>query len=421
MGKKNFWIIGLLLLWVWQSALCDSNYAKDTTTTIKLGFVLPEGTHKLKVPFELNNNLIVIKVLLNNAIPLKFILDTGVRTTVLTEKTFTDLLNLTYSRKITIPGVGGEKLVDAYVTNNVTLEIGGMVGRGHALIVLEEDLLQLKNYLGSSVHGILGYELFSRFIIEINYTTKTITFNDPDSYKVRKKFRVYDMSIVDTKPYVYANFSLKDSIVHTGKFMVDSGASHSFLINKGTDSTYYIPQPSIYSHLGRGLGGELYGHISRLNSVSLEPFSFKDVITTFPDTASYNVDYVTTPRNGTIGGGLLSRFVVVFDYVHEKMYLKKGKTYKKPFEYNLSGLIIRASGLRLDSYEIVEVRSGCAAERAGVLSGDEIISINGQYTKDIHLDEVIGLINYRANKSIRMTVLRNGVKTKLSFRLERQV
>lgn len=421
MGKKYFWVIVLLMLSGWQSARCNSQNPKDTTTTIKLGFVLPEGTHKMSVPFELNNNLIVIKVLLNNAIPLKFILDTGVRTTVLTEKTFTDLLNLTYSRKITIPGVGGEKLVDAYVTNNVTLGIQGMVGRGHALIVLEEDLLQLKNYLGTSVHGILGYELFSRFAVEINYSSKMVTFYDPNYPKKRRRFTSYDLKIVDTKPYLHADFTLNDSIVHRGNFMVDTGASHSFLLDNDANPNIYIPQPSIYSHLGRGLGGELYGHIARINNVAIAPFKFNGVITTFPDTASYKVDLVDIPRNGTIGGGLLSRFVVVFDYVHEKLYLRKGTTYHKPFEYNLSGLVVKAKGLRLDSYEIVEVRKGCAAERAGVLMGDEILAINGKYTKDMKLGEVLGLINIKANKSIRMVVNRNGERTKLYFKLERQV
>lgn len=423
MNKKVFWIILLFLISGSFTGLCNTLYPKDTSNTIKLGFVLPEGMIKLRVPFELNNNLIVIKVLLNNAIPLKFILDTGVRTTVLTEKTFTDLLNLTYSRKITIPGVGGEKIVDAYVTNNVTLGINGMEGHGHALIVLEEDLLQLKNYLGTSVHGILGYELFSRFIVEINYSTKIVTFHDPSHYKKRKRFVSYELPIIDTKPYLKVDFTLNDSIVHNGNFMIDTGASHSFLIDKYADSTYYIPQPSIYSHLGRGLGGELFGHISRINKVSLAPFSFEEVIATFPDTASYvtNVSKNYIHRDGTIGGGLLTRFVVVFDYINEKLYLKKGRSYKKPFEYNLSGLIIRAKGLRLDEYEIVEVRDGCSAQLAGVMAGDEILIINGQYTKDIKLDEVLGLINLRANKAIRMVVMRNGVKTKLFFKLERQV
>ena len=110
------------------------NDTEQIGPAMRLGFVLPEGQKRISVPFEVHNNLIVITVLLNNALPLKFILDTGVRTTVLTEKSLTDLLNLTYSRIITIPGAGGERLVDAYVANNVTLNINGLIGRGHSML-----------------------------------------------------------------------------------------------------------------------------------------------------------------------------------------------------------------------------------------------------------------------------------------------
>src|SRR5262245_19745585 len=122
-----------------------------------LGFSLADGKTKVQIPIEIYNNLIVVPVVLNGALPLKFILDTGVRTAILTQKSFTDILNLSYSRKYTISGPGGEKLVDAYVTNNVSLELPGVLGRGHALLVLEEDYLELRNYLGTDVHGILGY------------------------------------------------------------------------------------------------------------------------------------------------------------------------------------------------------------------------------------------------------------------------
>ena len=412
----------IFLLFLLKGSLHANTIEKaDTTGAIPLGFVLPKGEHQLSIPFELNNNLIVIDVLLNNAIPLKFILDTGVRTSVLTEKIFTDLLNLKYSRKITIPGIGGEKLVDAYVTNNVTLKIDNMIGRGHALIVLEKDLLQLKNFLGSNVHGILGYELFSRFVIEVNYDTKYLTFYDPNYYKPKKSYKVLNMSIEDTKPYVNASFTLKDSVVRTGKFMIDTGASHSFLIDKHSNSGYYVPEPSIESHLGRGLAGDLYGEISRINSLSLGSFNFKEVITTFPDTSTYDIDIAAIPRNGTIGGGLLSRFKVAFDFVHGKLYLKKGHSYKKPFEYNLSGLIVKATGLNLNKFEITEVREGCEAEKAGVMAGDEIVLINGHFARDLTLDEVLGLINLKENKIIRMVVLRDNVKTKIQFKLIRQV
>src|SRR5690348_4301365 len=88
-----------------------------------LGFVLEQGRSKARIPIEVNNNLVVIPVVINGQLPLKFILDTGVRTAILTEKIFSDILNLTYSRKYSVGGPGGKKLVEAYVTNDVTLDL----------------------------------------------------------------------------------------------------------------------------------------------------------------------------------------------------------------------------------------------------------------------------------------------------------
>ncbi len=139
-----------------------------------LGFALAGGKKSVQIPIEVHNNLMVLPVVLNDALPLKFILDTGVRTTILTQKTFSDILDLPYSRKYTISGPGGQKLVDAYVTNNVSLQLPGIRGRGHAMLVLDQDYLELRNYLGTDVHGILGYELFSRFIIEVDYEQKNV-------------------------------------------------------------------------------------------------------------------------------------------------------------------------------------------------------------------------------------------------------
>ena len=104
-----------------------------------LGFVLSDGQHRVQFPIDVVNNLVIVPVILNNQIPLKFILDTGVRTTILTEKAFSDILRLPYNRRYTVAGPGGEKIVEAYITNNITLDMPGIHGEGHAMLVLEKE------------------------------------------------------------------------------------------------------------------------------------------------------------------------------------------------------------------------------------------------------------------------------------------
>lgn len=411
----------LLLLFFYSYSSFSQKPVKKIHEAKPLGFVMPDGVKKVTIPFEVYNNLIVIDVLLNRSLPLKFVLDTGVRTTVLTEKSLTDILNLPYSRKITIPGAGGKKLVDAYVVNNVALNIGKIAGRGHALLVLETDLLQLKNYLGVNVHGILGYELFSRFVVDLNYDRKTVTFHNAASFKVKGKFVELPISVEDTKPYLEAHFIIRGTEIVKGKFMMDTGASHTMMLDGRSSDKIYVPEPNISTTLGRGLAGDIFGEVARIDKMWVDKYVFEGVITTFPDAESYEISLDKNFRNGTFGGGMMSRFRIIFDFIHSKIYVRKGSGYHRAFEYNLSGLIIKAKGVYLREYEINNVREHSAADQAGLQMGDEITRVNGVLTEDLTLEQVMGLLSYRASKKIRLRIIRDGRTLYIKYKLTRLI
>jgi hypothetical protein len=300
-----------------------------------LGFALQEGRNKVRIPIEINNNLVVIPVVINGQLPLKFILDTGVRTAILTEKVFSDILNLTYTRKYTVGGPGGQKFVQAYVTNNVSLDLPpGVHGEGHALLVLEEDYLELRNYLGADVQGILGYELFSRFIVTIDYEKKELILSRPEKFRPRKNMQKLKISVEDTKPYIVTRINMTDSSSVSVKLLIDSGASHGLILEPDSNDTLRVPQAHVNSIIGRGLGGVITGKIGRIGAVDLGKYDVRNVIANFPDPNSY-MDTLKTSRsvrrNGAIGGEILSRFRVTFDFPREYLYLKKNSQFKKKF------------------------------------------------------------------------------------------
>ena len=388
-----------------------------------LGFALVDDKKKVQIPVEIYNNLIVVPVVLNGALPLKFIVDTGVRTAILTQKTFTDILNLSYSRKYTISGPGGEQIIDAYITNNVSLELPGVLGRGHALLVLGEDYLELRNYLGTDVHGILGYELFSRFIIEIDYDKRMLTLSVPKRFRKKRKFQSIPIKIEDTKPYVTTSIVLADGTQLTAKLLVDSGASHGLMLEPTSDPRIMVPDSTISSIIGRGLGGEITGKVGRIKSLKLGNYDIKNVIASFPDPNSYfdSLKLGATQRNGAIGGEVLSRFTVIFNFPKEEMYIKKNASFKKKFHYNLSGLTIKAKGSRLNVFEVTEVRRKSVSDEAGVLAGDLIVSINGIQTSGLDLNTINGFFNHKPGKRISLIVNRNGQQMKLNFALADQI
>ncbi|WP_040496874.1 aspartyl protease family protein [Fulvivirga imtechensis] len=387
-----------------------------------LGFKIVGDAKRVHIPFEIYNNLIVVPVVLNQRLPLRFILDTGVRTTILTEKSFSDILNLKYSRKYTISGLG-EKLVDAYITNNVTLTLPGLQGRGHAMLVLEEDYLELRNYLGTDVHGILGYEIFSRFIVQIDYDRRILTLTTPENFKRKRAYEAIDITIEDTKPYVKGHIVYKDGRHLPVKLLVDSGASHGLMLEQESDPEITVPEPNLTTSLGRGLGGALEGKIARMKSFHLGDMCWENILATFPDSNTLldSLKSAGTFRNGSIGGEILSRFNVIIDFPDEKLFLKKGKQYKKDFSYNLSGLVVKAKGSRLNTFEIVEVRKNSVGEELGFKKGDIIVSINNIDASRLHLNHIINYLNARENKKIKITVLRDGVRISEKFRLRSSI
>jgi Aspartyl protease/PDZ domain len=390
-----------------------------------LGFAMEEGKNKVRIPIEVNNNLVIIPVVINGQLPLKFILDTGVRTAILTEKIFSDILNLTYTRKYTVGGPGGHKFVQAYVTNNVSLDLPpGIHGEGHALLVLEEDYLELRNYLGADVQGILGYELFSRFIVTIDYEKKELILTRPERFRSSRKMQKLDITVEDTKPYIVTTVTMKDTLAVKAKLLIDSGASHGLILEPDSNDTLQVPKTHINSIIGRGLGGVITGKIARIGSLDLGKYDVENVIANFPDPNSY-MDTLKTSRtirrNGAIGGEILSRFRVTFDFPQEKIYLKKNSSFRKKFYYNMSGLTLKAKGSRLQNFEITDVREKSPAELAGILPGDLVMTINGIDCSLLDLNQMNAFFNLKPGKRLVIEVDRSGQRLKKEFRLANQI
>jgi hypothetical protein len=376
----------------------------------QLGFSLANGATKAEIPIEIHNNLVVVPVILNNQLPLKFIIDTGVRTTILTEKIYSDILRLAYSKKFTISAPGGLNTVNAYIANNVTIDMPGIHGRGHAMLVLENDFLELRSSLGSEVHGILGYELFSRFVIKIDYEARIMTLMVPQKFKPSRKFTRLPITVEDTKPYYVAELKVNDTASMSAKLMIDTGASHGLFLDTESNDKLSVPPKNISCTIGRGLGGLIYGRLARIRSLRMGRYTISNMIASFPDPNSY-FDTLRTGRmvyrNGSIGGEVLSRFQVVFDFPREKIYLKPNHSFRKNSYYNMSGITVKATGPNLREFVVVEVRGQSSAFKVGVQVGDRIFSINNTLTSEMDLSEINSYFNSHPGKKIAMKIIRD--------------
>jgi C-terminal processing protease CtpA/Prc len=203
--------------------------------------------------------------------------------------------------------------------------------------------------------------------------------------------------------------------------MVDLGASHSVLLELDSVNKIQLPEKYLSSSLGRGLGGELSGYVGRINSLTIGKFSFRNLIASFTGNYRSQKDVNENDRNGTIGGEILGRFNVIFDYFNRKLYLRKNINYRRSFEFDMSGIEVIAQNYFPVIFEITDVRINSPAELAGILPGDIITRINGKNPEELTLEQVHEILCSGGNRKIRLDIIRNGNIIKTKFRLKKLI
>ncbi len=385
------------------------------------GLQLTDNPKYTTIPFTYFNNLIIIPVSINNSDSLNFIVDTGVKNTILLDSTIAHKLGLEYIHQINIHGAASSQIVVGNIVSQVNLATVGLKGNIHSLVVIEDDYLKLENYFGKKIHGIIGYDLFRHLIVKINYEQKELKVYNPESFKLPRRYSKLNFELENGKPYINALVSVDDTTKVHSRLMIDLGASHSALFELHSEDSIKLPEKYLCSSLGRGLGGRIDGYKARINSISIEGFRFEDVIVSYSDSEEHLTVRNRVKRTGTLGGEILSRFHIVFDYLDQSMYLKKNRKYRQSFEHNLCGITIKTFELGFTVFLVDEVIKDSPADEAGIKTGDYLIDINGIPAYELSYDEITGIFHSRPNRKIRLTVNRNCQDINIKLRLRRMI
>ncbi|MEM0992856.1 MAG: aspartyl protease family protein [Bacteroidota bacterium] len=378
-----------------------------------------EGWKKVEIPFQFINGLMIVEVELNEAIPLRFIFDTGAEHTILSKIDIASLLGMRYARKFTIMGADMKTELTAFLVRDVNVKVGRLFSPREAILVLDEDYFRFEELVGMEVHGILGASFFRQFVINIDYKDKIITFIKPRHFNIKKrKYQDLDIEVYRNKPYLYADMNMAGDSTRQVKLLLDTGASLPLLIYTDTDTTLTIPPNSIPGNVGRGLGGYLSGYQGRIQSLEFSDFQLGNVVTSFQKSDSIHQFIALNDRNGILGNQILKRFELVIDYWDEKVYLRPNKSYNDKFKFDRSGLVILASGQDLDKFTVQKVIENSPAARAGVQKGDVIVSLNSLPVKTFTMENISTVLQKRVGKKIRLVVKRDGKRKRFVFFLE---
>lgn len=392
------------------------------------GFQLENNKKRSRIPFELVNNLPVIKVDINGA-DFSFILDTGVSSTLLFSTELVNEFNLGSTVPVLIHGLGSDGPIKALKSQSNTLKVGKVIDANHKLYLIFDSTLNFSPRMGIPINGILGSDFFENFVVEINYSTKVITVFEPKKYSLSKckKCQDFPITFVGGKPYINLITSSENSKKEV-TLLIDSGSSDVLWLFEEDDFIIEHPKNYFQDFLGLGLSGNIHGKRSRIPELILGDFHLKNVNTSFPEEAAITRARHYEDRDGSVGGGFLSRFKVVFDYGNNRVRFKKNRRFNDPFNYNMSGLTLEHSGMDwiLDEfkfalvprYVVVDVRQGSPADLAGVQKDDEVLTINGRPNFRYKLYELINLFSSEEGKKITMEIRREDMSKKVKFYLK---
>lgn len=419
-------------------------------------FFVQNKKESTKIKFKLINNLIIIPVEING-VKLSFLLDTGVSKPIIFDfHDTTDSLKIKKIDKINLRGLGEGESIEAYRSSGNVLKVGDAVKLKQDIFAIYDIEFDFAPRLGIAVHGILGYDLFKDLVVEINYSKKFIKlteFNDY-TYKNCSKCEQLNLEFYRNKPYVNA-VSIIDKEEIPVKLLIDSGGSDALWLFEDELSGIKSSSKYFYDFIGYGLSGSIYGKRSKIEEFSLKSFKLNNANVAFPDSV-YAIQAKTLKgRNGSLGGSILKRFNIIFNYKNATIMLKKNSFFKDKFRYNRSGIELAHNGLRLvkeivenvarndnkennsqsingikinmearysivlkPAYEIVELRKDSPANRVGLNKGDIILSINGKQAHDYSLQKIVSMFYGNIGDKIKLKVERDGRELLFTFLLE---
>ncbi len=400
----------------------DFNESSSQYLANNRGFLFDNQRSKsITIKFKSSSNLIIIPVTINESDTLNFILDTGVRYPIITELPFINKLNLNYLVPIEVKGLGEGIELTAYRSANNTMKISGLTARNQEVQMIIDENFQISHILGIPVHGLIGFNLFKDYIVEIDYINEKLTLNKPEYYKYRdrKKDIIMPLNFDGNKPYVNTTIMTDDSLKVPVKLLLDTGASDAIWLSEKSDSRIQYPKNHIEAFIGRGLSGDLYGVKGRIDAIWVGPLILPQPIVAFPNSEVIDQLISTNNRNGTIGAEILRRFYVTIDYRNSRLTLRPNHKFNEGFNYNMSGMEIINPMPGLPIFTVSNIRENSPAYLAGLKENDQILSINNNSHKDLELNDINLLLQSKENKKIKVKYLREGIEYETSFELKK--
>ena len=403
-----------------------------------------------KINFKLVNNLIIIPINFNG-VQLSFLLDSGVNKTLLLGVEVQDSSLISEYEKVKVIGLGKESQTYAYKTQDNSLQIGEAVNNKADVYLLLEEEFELGSKIGVPVHGIIGYDFFKDFILRINYKQKTIKLYNPEKFK-RKLSRYQKLPLQFHNNKAYLQVGVEDETIEKDylNLLFDTGSGDSFWLFAKDE--IIIPEESFDDVIGYGIASVIEGKRSLIQSIFIGDVKIVEPKVAYPNMQSIFGSQQIKFRDGSIGSEVLKRFKLFVDYPNRHIYFKPNSNLRDPFNYDMSGLLLKYAGYKviekkqdfsysneieinqdnilekigvktefLPILEVLNVRKNSPADKADIRVGDVVLSIDKKSAYRYTIDDLQDLFSEKDGKIILLQISRDGKKLNRVIQLKNRL
>ena len=287
-------------------------YFANHGTEARLDSPLP-----VRLPFREHKGWIVVQASINGSPPMDFVVDTGASMITLLTSAKTDALKLDMSGLRRIAGEG-VATVTAAVQPGLDIDFGPVALLDQTVLAIPLDrVLCDKGIEAPPFSGVIGHELFSRYVVEVDHARGEIVLHDPETYDYRGDGLVVPADISGRQPFVQAQVQGPDGARYDARLHVDSGAGIDLSLFPQAHEAIKVPAG------GKETTACFVGGLARYQSGTSVQLALAGA-PAVQTPASYSIgdEVIDTGQHGRLGARFLSRYDVVYDYRRGRIILE---------------------------------------------------------------------------------------------------
>ena len=326
------------------------------------------------IPFTLVGDHIVVDAVVAGR-PGRFILDTGSGSASVTPGFARGLDLQVHGGPVQASGAG-EGATEIRIGAARAVNIGPLHFENMPVMVFSADPFKP---LGQPMSGALGYDVFARWTVTVDFAARRLFFIDPRSYTPPPAAIVLPADLTARVPIVSVTVRARSSSrPRRARLVVDTGTStFAVLFSSDFAGRAHIATISPRRTLGLGSGsaGLSIGSVMRVHAIDAGGLVLNSPVVGVPgDTTGF---FASGVANGTMGQGLFRRGRLTIDYPHKRIVFEPGPNVDDDWDYpDRCGWSLGKDSA--GHWTVLFVGRDTPAQDAGVQKADRLVQLDGK-------------------------------------------